>query len=109
MVSLLYVMEDGSSAEIAVLGNQGVTEAGGRLQAARLIRYSRGHITILDRSGLGALVCECYAVARIDTDRLLPDKAADWCKPMRIARCARCRRPPALIASHWGRGRGRRC
>ena len=43
---------------------EGVTEAAGRLQAAGLIRYSRGHITILDRAGLEALVCECYGVVR---------------------------------------------
>ena len=55
---------------------EGVTEAAGRLQAAKLIRYSRGHITILDRPGLETLVCECYAVVRKETDRLLPRKIA---------------------------------
>jgi CRP-like cAMP-binding protein len=39
-----------------------VTVAAGRLQDAGLIRYSRGHITIVDRRGLEALVCECYLV-----------------------------------------------
>ena len=53
---------------------EGVTEAAGRLQEAKLIRYSRGHITILDRPGLETLVCECYAVVRKETDRLLPRK-----------------------------------
>src|SRR5262245_60169975 len=39
-----------------------VTVAAGRLQDAGLIRYSRGHITIVDRKGLEELVCECYLV-----------------------------------------------
>ncbi len=51
---------------------EGVTEAAGKLQAANLIRYSRGRITVLDRSGLEARVCECYAVVKKEYDRLLP-------------------------------------
>jgi CRP-like cAMP-binding protein len=51
---------------------EGVTEAAGKLQAKGLIRYGRGHITILDRPGLEAHVCECYAVVRKEYDRLLP-------------------------------------
>jgi CRP-like cAMP-binding protein len=55
---------------------EGVTEAAGKLQALGLIRYSRGRITILDRAGLEAQVCECYAVVKMEYDRLLPAKAA---------------------------------
>jgi CRP-like cAMP-binding protein len=51
---------------------EGVTEAAGKLQAAGLIRYSRGHITVLDRPRLEARVCECYAVVKKEFDRLLP-------------------------------------
>jgi CRP-like cAMP-binding protein len=51
---------------------EGVTEAAGKLQAAGLIHYSRGHITVLDRSKLEAQVCECYEVVRREYDRLLP-------------------------------------
>jgi CRP-like cAMP-binding protein len=51
---------------------EGVTEAAGHLQAAGLIHYSRGHITVLDRKGLENRVCECYAVVRREYDRLLP-------------------------------------
>ena len=51
---------------------EGVTEAAGNLQNAGLIKYSRGHITVLDRSGLEARTCECYAVVKKEFDRLLP-------------------------------------
>ncbi len=50
---------------------EGVTEAAGNLQAAGLIHYSRGKITVLDRSKLEARVCECYAVVKRESDRLL--------------------------------------
>ena len=55
---------------------EGVTEAALGLQAAGLIRYARGHITVLDRSGLEKRTCECYAVVKKESDRLLPDKLA---------------------------------
>lgn len=51
---------------------EGVTEAAGKLQAAGLIKYNRGHITILDRPGLEARVCECYKIVKKEYDRLLP-------------------------------------
>jgi CRP-like cAMP-binding protein len=51
---------------------EGVTEAAGKLQADGLIQYSRGRITVLDRPGLEARVCECYEVVRRESTRLLP-------------------------------------
>jgi CRP-like cAMP-binding protein len=51
---------------------EGVTEAAGKLQSAGLISYHRGQITVLDRPGLEARVCECYEVVRREYDRLLP-------------------------------------
>jgi CRP-like cAMP-binding protein len=54
----------------------GVTEAALKLQDAGLIRYSHGHIEVLDRPGLEARVCECYDVVRREFDRLLPDLRA---------------------------------
>ena len=50
---------------------EGVTFAAGRLQAEGLIKYARGRITILDRAGLEATVCECYRVVKDEYDRLL--------------------------------------
>ncbi|WP_435635867.1 Crp/Fnr family transcriptional regulator [Pseudomonas solani] len=51
---------------------EGVTEAAGNLQRQGVIEYSRGHIRVLDRARLEALSCECYAVVRKETERLLP-------------------------------------
>ena len=55
---------------------EGVTEAAGKLQKLRVIDYCRGHITVLDRSKLEALSCECYAVVKRESDRLLPQHAS---------------------------------
>ena len=51
---------------------EGVTEAALKLQHSGLIKYSRGHITVLDRPGLEKRSCECYAVVKAEYDRLLP-------------------------------------
>ncbi len=51
---------------------EGVTEGATKLQKAGLIRYARGHITVLDRAGLEERTCECYAVVKKEYDRLLP-------------------------------------
>ena len=51
---------------------EGVTEAAGKLQKAGLIDYRRGQITVLNRPGLEARVCECYQVVKTEFDRLLP-------------------------------------
>ncbi len=52
---------------------EGVTEAAGKLQKLGIIHYARGHITVLDRPGLERRCCECYAVVKKETDRLLPN------------------------------------
>ena len=51
---------------------EGVTEAAGKLQAAGLVQYRRGRITVLDRFGLESRACECYQVVKTEFDRLLP-------------------------------------
>jgi len=55
---------------------EGVTEAALSLQKAGLIRYARGHITVLNRQGLEQRSCECYAVVKTEYDRLLPREEA---------------------------------
>jgi CRP-like cAMP-binding protein len=52
---------------------EGITEAAGNLQRAGFIRYRRGHITVLERSGLETRACECYAVVKKELRRLLSD------------------------------------
>jgi CRP-like cAMP-binding protein len=55
---------------------EGVTAGAVKLQKAGLIRYARGRISVLDRAGLEARVCECYSVVKREYDRLLPDRVA---------------------------------
>jgi CRP-like cAMP-binding protein len=50
---------------------EGVTDAAGKLQKQGIIRYSRGRITVLERTELERLCCECYRVVKKETDRLL--------------------------------------
>jgi CRP-like cAMP-binding protein len=58
-------------ADMLGVSRGGVTEAAGKLQAAGIINYSRGRITVLDREALEDAVCECYDVVRKEYDRLL--------------------------------------
>lgn len=48
-----------------------VTTAAGALQKAGLIRYTRGKIVILDRTGLEAKACECYVTIHNETQQFL--------------------------------------
>ncbi|WP_313952387.1 Crp/Fnr family transcriptional regulator [Accumulibacter sp.] len=52
---------------------EGVTDAAGNLQRAGCISYRRGHIAVLDRTGLETRACECYAVVKKEMSRLLSD------------------------------------
>jgi len=68
-------------ADMLGVRREGVTEAARKLQEARLIHYSRGHITVLNRKELEKRSCECYAVVKREYDRLLPDNAAALRRP----------------------------
>jgi CRP-like cAMP-binding protein len=59
----------------SVLGvrREGISEAAGKLQRAGFILYRRGHIAVLERSGLEVGACECYVVVKKELDRLLSD------------------------------------
>jgi len=52
---------------------EGITEAAGNMQRAGYINYRRGHISVLNRSGLEAHTCECYAIVKKEMSRLLSD------------------------------------
>lgn len=55
---------------------EGISQAAGMLRKSGLINFRRGQIKVLDRLGLLARACECYAVVKRETDRLLPDRPA---------------------------------
>ncbi|MGA2397097.1 MAG: Crp/Fnr family transcriptional regulator [Steroidobacteraceae bacterium] len=58
-------------AELLGVRRESVTEAAGKLQIAGCIRYHRGHISVDNRLGLEARSCECYRIAKRETDRPL--------------------------------------
>jgi hypothetical protein len=59
-------------ATILGIRREGVTESARRLRNAGVIRYARGHISVLDRRGLEQRSCECYEVIKKEYERLLP-------------------------------------
>ena len=83
--SLLLTLDRSSGDEVAMthewmanriaVRREGVTEAARKAQEAGLIRYQRGHVTVLNRAGLEARSCECYAVVRREYERLLPQRS----------------------------------
>lgn len=70
------VMTQALIAHMLGVRREGVTEAAQQLQTAGLIRYTRGRISVIDRGGLEARTCECYAVVKQEYDRLLPPRTA---------------------------------
>jgi len=64
------------AANLLGVRREGVTAAALKLQHDGVIRYSRGHIAVLDRKRLEQRTCECYAVAKREHERLLAPLAA---------------------------------
>jgi CRP-like cAMP-binding protein len=67
------VMTQDLVANMLGVRREGITEAAGNLQRSGFISYRRGHIAVLDRSGLEKHSCECYAVVRTEMRRLFSD------------------------------------
>jgi CRP-like cAMP-binding protein len=66
------VMTQELAANLLGVRREGVTAAAHKLQQAGVIRYSRGHIAVLDRPQLERRTCECYAASKREYHRLLP-------------------------------------
>jgi CRP-like cAMP-binding protein len=66
------IMTQGLISDMLGVRREGVTEAAGKLEKLGVIRYSRGQIAVLDRPKLELLCCECYAVVKRESDRLMP-------------------------------------
>jgi Mn-dependent DtxR family transcriptional regulator len=73
----VLVMTQELIANMLGVRREGVTEAALKLQKAGLIRYARGRIEVLDRSGLEQRTCECYGVVKKEYERLLPRGVAE--------------------------------
>jgi CRP-like cAMP-binding protein len=70
------VMSHQLAASLLGVRRESVTVAARRLQDAGIIRYSRGHIAVIDRAQLEKRACECYAALQREYDRLLPRRVA---------------------------------
>lgn len=69
-------MTQESIANMLGVRREGITQAARKLQRAGSIKYSRGHIIVADRAALEARTCECYAIVKKESDRLLSDRIA---------------------------------
>ncbi len=67
------VMTQEQIASMLGVRRESVTEAAGTLKQRGVISYRRGHITVLDRTGLDTHTCECYGVVKNEFNRLLRD------------------------------------
>lgn len=74
--SMAFVITQEELGRLLGVRRETVTDAAIRLQDLGLIRYRRGHITVLDRTGVASLCCECYQSIAEDTARLLPNRHA---------------------------------
>ena len=72
----VLVMTQELIANMLGVRREGVSDGALKLQKAGLIQYTRGRITVLDRKGVEARACECYAVVKREYERLLPNELA---------------------------------
>jgi CRP-like cAMP-binding protein len=70
--SSAFAMTQEGVASLLGVRREGITAAAFKLQKDGVIRYQRGHISVLDRSGLERRACECYAAVAKEHYRLLP-------------------------------------
>lgn len=75
------VMTQEHAANLLGVRREGITAAARKLQLEGVIRYSRGHIAVLDRERLEQRTCECYAAAKREYSRMLPDLASSVSAP----------------------------
>ena len=68
-----FIMTQQLVANMLGVRREGITEAAGNLQRVGFIHYRRGHIAVTNRAGLETRVCECYAIAKKESHRLLSD------------------------------------
>jgi CRP-like cAMP-binding protein len=73
--SNVVLMTDGIVANMLGVRLRGVTTAAGQLQAAGIITYDNGRITVLNRAKMEKRACTCYKIVRDEESRLLPQKA----------------------------------
>jgi hypothetical protein len=66
-------MKQAMAARIVAVRHEGLSEAAVKLQKAGLIRFARGHISVLDRARLEERNCECHAAVRNEYERLRPN------------------------------------
>jgi Mn-dependent DtxR family transcriptional regulator len=88
-VSSELVMTQELVASMLGVRREGITEAAGNLQRAGLIRYRRGHISVLQRDGLEKRSCECYAVVKKELVRLMSDVRHRQSAPALVIAAAR--------------------
>jgi CRP-like cAMP-binding protein len=71
--SLELTMTQELIASMLGVRREAITDGAGILQREGVIRYRRGHITVLERAGLETRACECYGVVKKELARLFSD------------------------------------
>jgi CRP-like cAMP-binding protein len=75
------VMTHELAAGILGVRRESITAAAGKLQRAGVLRYRRGHITVIERARLEFGACECYRVVKHEYSRLRADSMSHHRRP----------------------------